>query len=730
MLKKINIILISLVLCFSLKLNMGFALIIPVLMFYLLKDSKNMYYTYIPVLITSVLFMRDYFIYILGMLVTITAFYFLITTIVNKKAPKITTFIITFSILCTNLGLDFLLHINDIGVIIVSNGLCALLYLYLERYLYKLILDDSLSFDNSSSSISYLEIMIALVTIVSASTITLLKVNLGFVYAAFFAMYFGRSYKNIYSFIYGICAMLILYLAFKIDEALFVPFICAIYLVPNFLILVLFNFFTIILLFTDTGYESNVLLSMMVVSIVFEIVSPFILEEKKNNQDMFEYIYTQIQKNTNEEILNFALFIDKFSNGFKNPKEFNNRLSEGIKTLVQNHCSTCKKRKECFNKYKIELYGVFKSILLQEPNFHNNYQEFIDYCDKISNFEHTAKFLETKIKAPLTDEAMSQNNIMLAQLNGVSNAIKKYVIDLASKEEISYYQMMEIKTRLENYGYEVTYFEVIKLFKNDFNVKIGIAGKYNDIKETVKLIAATTLKQEVSVIIDNESKERVYINLVPKIKIDITYGYGALSCDGEDICGDNYLIKEINNGHFISAISDGMGKGYRAFYESDMTLKLVEDIIKLNLTSGTALEILNSFYAVQEYLEQYATLDFLEINRYNTTANFYKMGATTTYIFRSNGVVEKIINKSLPFGLDEDITSTTYELKNGDLILMSSDGIFENLIDENKLQDYVQSIKNLPPQRIVYELLNYTINNKIKTKDDMSIIALKIQDAA
>ena len=206
----------------------------------------------------------------------------------------------------------------------------------------------------------------------------------------------------------------------------------------------------------------------MMVSIVFEIISPFVLDEKKNNQDMFEYIYTQIQKNTNDEILNFALFIDKFSNGFKNPKEFNNRLSEGIKTLVQNHCSTCQKRKECFNKYKIELYGVFKSILLQEPNFHTNYQEFVDYCDKISNFEHTAKFLETKIKAPLSDEAMSQNNIMLAQLNGVSNAIRKYVIDLASKEEISYYQMMEIKTRLENYGYEVTYFEVVKLFKNDF----------------------------------------------------------------------------------------------------------------------------------------------------------------------------------------------------------------------------------------------------------------------
>ena len=42
-----------------------------------------------------------------------------------------------------------------------------------------------------------------------------------------------------------------------------------------------------------------------------------------------------------------------------------------------------------------------------------------------------------------------------------------------------------------------------------------------------------------------------------------------------------------------------MGKGYSAFYESDMTLHLVEDIVHLNIESSTALEILNTFYTVQ-----------------------------------------------------------------------------------------------------------------------------------
>ena len=92
MLKKINIILISLVLCFSLKLNMGFTLVIPIVIFYLLKDSKNMYYTYIPMLITSILFMREYFVYILGMMVAVTAFYFFITTLVAYTSAHLAFF--------------------------------------------------------------------------------------------------------------------------------------------------------------------------------------------------------------------------------------------------------------------------------------------------------------------------------------------------------------------------------------------------------------------------------------------------------------------------------------------------------------------------------------------------------------------------------------------------------------------------------------------------------------
>ena len=40
-----------------------------------------------------------------------------------------------------------------------------------------------------------------------------------------------------------------------------------------------------------------------------------------------------------------------------------------------------------------------------------------------------------------------------------------------------------------------------------------------------------------------------------------------------------------------------------------------------------------------------------------------------------------------------------------------------------------KSIKTLDPQKISYELLNYARNENLVTKDDMSIIALKIKSA-
>ena len=57
---------------------------------------------------------------------------------------------------------------------------------------------------------------------------------------------------------------------------------------------------------------------------------------------------------------------------------------------------------------------------------------------------------------------------------------------------------------------------------------------------------------------------------------------------------------------------------------------------------------------------------------------------------------------------------------------MSSDGILENYVNEKDIENYILSIRDLSPQKLVYEIIRHTMQNKVKAKDDMSIIALKV----
>lgn len=728
MLKKINTIIIMFLIPLSLKINFGFLFILPVTLFYLIKDNKNIIYISIPSIISILLFTKEHFINYLIILIITILVYFLINYFIPKRKQIISLYhlLIVSYILITNIIEATIFKCgptNSIGLVLGLIG-SILIYIFLQQYLSNLIKEEYENNNHISTSLCYLDILLALIAIISSSSTQIFNVNLGFIAAIYIAMYTGRSYKNIYSVFYSLCAMLILLLAFNVKESLFIPFIGTLYFISSIYLMLTLNTFLTILLFTNQMYSLEHIISIMIISVLFELISRILIKEPPTDKDIFENIHEQIQKKATDEILNFATFLDKFAVGFRNPKEFNEQLSNGIKTIVQTHCKNCHKAKECFAKYKVELYPIFKTILTGEK-LDEKYQEFNSYCPKVSSIDKTSKLLGRKHY-----ESSSHNDALIAQINGFSSSIRKYVIDLTSKQEISYYQLLLIKKRLLDYGFDITYFEIKRYFQDDFLILIGIKDKtLKEIEDIFALIIEKTINKKISLVLQNTERSTTYINIIPKLKIDVIYGYGAISSEGLDICGDNYIIKEFDNGHFISAISDGMGKGYSAFYESDMTLKLVSDIIELNLDSSTALEILNTYYVVQDYLEQYATLDFLEINRYSSIAHFYKMGATTTYIFKKNGTIDKIINKSLPFGIEEEIDNSEYQLEDDDLVLMSSDGIFENLIDTNKLESFIESIIDLPPQKIVYEILNYAINNKVKTKDDMSIIALKIKSA-
>lgn len=724
MLKKINIILICAFSALTIKYNIGFALLSPIILFYLMKEFKNIYYTYIPsVLMVALFSFKDIFSLIYSLSI-ITIVYFIYKYISKKtnNSFKYSNFIFMIVLIVINISSYFIFKQGiNIPIMLIFSLISGMIYLYLDYFILKIV------HNLNEHSILCLDIVLTLIAIIGGLNQNIYNINLGLLISSFFMMYFSRTYKNISSLIYSFFLTVIGFGLFKMEEFLFIPIVSGMYLISSiYIILPLNGLIVLSIFFLNNIFEKEMLISIMGSTIIFEILSIFIINNEPKKVDSSENIYEKIQSATSSELLKYALFLDKFANNFKNPKEYNEHISSGIKTIVHNFCSNCPKQKECFEKYRSSLYVIFKNIIKKEDEI----LEFNDYCPQIYKIRHICNNVLKQINK-ISPEEKANNNILLAQMNGFSNTIKKYVLDINSKEEIDYVNLVSLKKALIDYGFNITYYEISKQYACDFLITIGFKGvKFTSLKEELERIAFNYINQDLSVVFYKEVNKNIYVNIIPKIKIDVTYGFGSLSCEGLDICGDNYLVKEMQNGRFISAISDGMGKGYRAFCESNTTLNLIEDIISLNISTDTALDILNTYYMVQEYLEEYATLDFVEINRYEKRANFYKMGATSSYIFKKNGHIDKIINKHLPFGIDDEIDVNTYDLESGDLILMSSDGIFENVVEEAEFETFISNIKNYPPQRIVYEILNYTLNHKIQTKDDMSIVALKVQNVA
>ena len=132
------------------------------------------------------------------------------------------------------------------------------------------------------------------------------------------------------------------------------------------------------------------------------------------------------------------------------------------------------------------------------------------------------------------------------------------------------------------------------------------------------------------------------------------------------------------------------------------------------------------FQNMQDYIEKYSTLDYLEINKVNGVATFFKLGAATSYIYGMNGKVRIIENKSLPFGVAETVEGTEVSIKDGDLFIVASDGIFEAIQNKENVEFFINSIKHLSAQSIVYEIVNKVKLCKKITIDDMSIIVMKM----
>ena len=328
------------------------------------------------------------------------------------------------------------------------------------------------------------------------------------------------------------------------------------------------------------------------------------------------------------------------------------------------------------------------------------------------------------------------------QLESVSEAISNLAEQITIKEEDKFIkQKEEIKALLnekeilvkeisikqeESGKYEVTIYT---------NVCDSLDGKQCYLKKISKIIEKVleqkvTLQKQICGLRENENS--CMFSYTSQDKFSMQVGISKSKKAGSVISGDTTIQTRLEDGKYLLAISDGMGSGAEARKSSKIAIKMLERLLETGFNKDIALKLINSIISNNSENDMYATLDVNILDLYKGEMEFFKNGACPTFLKR-NGKVEILKSIALPAGILEsiDLIEYNHELKNGDIILMCSDGIIESnksLVNKELwVKDLLEELETDDSQRIADIVLNEARDNSYgKEKDDMTVICCRI----
>ena len=200
--------------------------------------------------------------------------------------------------------------------------------------------------------------------------------------------------------------------------------------------------------------------------------------------------------------------------------------------------------------------------------------------------------------------------------------------------------------------------------------------------------------------------------------------YHQMPCEEGDICGDCFDSFFDGRGNFVAVLSDGMGTGSRAAVDGTMAAALFSKLIIAGFSFPCALRLVNSAMLVKSSEESLATLDILKVNLYTGQAVVYKAGAAVSLLKRRDKVSE-IKKSAMPIGILRQAEFATVRggLKDGDTVIIMSDGAADNSIDE--IKKYLN--ENSFSYDLAEKLCTLAKARNIGKCDDITVAAVQIK---
>jgi stage II sporulation protein E len=428
-----------------------------------------------------------------------------------------------------------------------------------------------------------------------------------------------------------------------------------------------------------------------------------------------------------------------------NEGESEREMDYFMSNVTEKTCQTCFKKDQCWSNNFNTTYAYMEEII-HEMDQNDGIvsvklgKEWEKLCTRSKRVYETIGQELTFFQAnqKLKKQVQESRKLVANQLLGVSEVMDNFAKEIQRERENHHKQEEQIIEAIQGFGIQIEQVEIYSLEQGNVDIEMSVPF-CNGHGECEKLIAPMLSDILGETIVVNKEECATIptgfclVSFSSSKAFTVETGVAHAAKDGGLVSGDSYSTIELGFGKYAIAISDGMGNGERAHYESKETLLLLQKILQSGIEEKVAIKSVNSILLLRTTDEIFSTLDLAMIDLQNASAKFLKIGSTPSFIKRGNKII-KIQASNLPIGMIQEfeVDVVSAQLKAGDLLIMMSDGVFEG---PKHVENYdlwmkrkLQELETDDPQDIADLIMEEVIRSKSGLiDDDMTVTVAKIK---
>ncbi len=408
----------------------------------------------------------------------------------------------------------------------------------------------------------------------------------------------------------------------------------------------------------------------------------------------------------------------------------NMQISGVLSIVADSTCRDCVFKKSCWDKEFLNTYNVFSRLFVAFEK--NGYLDethvdaaFAKKCYNMKGILTTAESMFASYLLSLKwQKKIDQSRYITGkQLKGVA----KVVADIGREVETGFQFLEQVEEKVAA-ALDAANCRVKEVCAESLagsvavGVKIKGGGTENGISLENVVSGVCGVRMQKTSVMPCGAGAYSLIRFEQAKRYQTQTGIAKLTKDV--VSGDSHVAVPLKDGRYLLMLCDGMGSGEAAYRESAAAVSLVENFFKAGFDDAVIFDTINRLLQLKGSDEVFTTVDLCVLDLKTGGARFTKIGAESSFVLNSDGIME-VSPGSLPMGIIDEVkpVSAVQTLAAGDMVVMMSDGVADE-IGEDAVQ-WFSDIDISDAQTAADAIIDKALGGK-PPRDDMTVMVTQL----